>query len=82
MLDSDGNDFSIQKESEPVLVWLSNGYIVRTNSLRWSSQEKLIQTDDPVEIVGSKIAIRGEGLQLSLDESNLMVLKDVHAEVY
>jgi LPS export ABC transporter protein LptC len=83
-IDTEGKTVSVYREGggSPVLIWMSNGYLLRTNSLKWSSQEALIQTDDPVELVGSRISIRGEGLRVFTDRAELMILKNGQADVY
>ena len=83
-IDTDGKTVSVYQEEggDPVLIWMSNGYLVRTDSLNWSSHENLIQTDDRVELVGSRISIRGEGLRVFTDRAELMVLKNVQADIY
>ncbi len=81
-IDTDGNDFSINKENNPVSVQLRNGYTIQTDSLHWVSEERAIRTDDPVVIVGPGINIQGEGLTVWVDHADLMVLNNVQANVY
>ncbi len=81
LLDMDGKKFTIEKETSPVSVSLGNGYLVKTDSLKWSSAEKLIETDAQVTVVGPNIAISGEGLRVFTERSEWMILKNVQAEI-
>jgi len=80
-MDMEGKRFLIQQEKEPVLIVWGNGYTAKTSELRWSSEEKMIQTDKEVKISGPGISMKGDGLKLFLDRSELTILGDVHAEV-
>jgi len=80
-IDSGGKTFSVQSGHSPVTVHLSNGYTIQTSSLSWSSEERVIQTDDPVEISGAGVAIRGEGMRIIVDRSEVTLMRNVHAKM-
>ncbi len=80
-MEAGGAAFSLQQENGPVLVQLNNGYTIQTASLAWSPEERMIHTQDRVEVSGLGVSIRGVGMRLSLDRSE-MTLRNVHAEIY
>ena len=81
-MDMAGKTFSIQNDKEPVSITWGNAYTIKTSKLRWSSDERVIQTDGEVMITGAGISIRGDRLKIFLDRSELTVFGGVHAEVY
>jgi lipopolysaccharide export system protein LptC len=81
-MDMEGKNFLIQQEKTPVSIAWGNGYTIKTSGLHWSSEEKMIESDKAVTIVGSGISMRGDGLKIFLDRSELMLLGNIHAKVY
>lgn len=43
------------------------GYLLKTNNLKWAPELKLIQTDDEVKINGKDLAITGKGMKVNID---------------
>jgi LPS export ABC transporter protein LptC len=80
-MDMAGKRFSMHQEKEPVLASFHGGYTVKTAKLDWAADEKAVRSDGKVEISGNGIFVRGEGLQIFLDRSELTVLGDVHANM-
>jgi len=78
-MDAGGKTFSMQGGREPVTVRLNNGYTIKTNSLSWVAESRVIQTEDPVEISGQGVAISGEGMRMFLDRSEVRLMRNVHA---
>jgi len=80
-MDAGGKTFSMQGGKEPISVQMGNGYAVETASLRWSSEDRVIQTEDPVAITGKGFTISGEGMRMFLDRSEIMLMRNVHAKM-
>ncbi len=81
-MDMEGKRFFIQQEKNPVSIAWDNGYTIKTSELNFSSEENMVASDKEVKIAGSRISMRGDGLRLFLDRSELTILGDVHAELY
>jgi LPS export ABC transporter protein LptC len=80
-MEAGGAAFSLRQEKSPVSMQLNNGYTIQTGSLTWSPEERMIHTEDWVEVSGLGLSIRGLGMRLSLDRSE-MTVRNVHAEIY
>jgi LPS export ABC transporter protein LptC len=80
-MDMEGKIFLIQQEKHPVSIALG-GYTIKTSELRFSSEDKTIESDKEIKIAGEGILMWGKGLKMFLDRSELTILGDVHAEVY
>jgi len=62
-----------------VVVSSNDGYSLKTNSLRFTSSTKVVETDDPVEISKDGLSIIGKGLFSQLDKQKLEIKRDVKA---
>lgn len=81
-MDMEGKNFLIQQEKNPVVIAWGKGYTIRTSALRFSSKEKSITSDHEIKMTGAGISMRGDGLNIFLDRSELAILGNVHAEIY
>jgi LPS export ABC transporter protein LptC len=69
-----------------VVITSSNGYTFKTPSMNYDSNSRRIVTDQPVEMIGPKDAnnnalkLTGVGMQASLANSTMEVLRDVKAQ--
>ncbi len=43
------------------------GYLLKTNNLKWASKLKVIQTNDEIKINGKDLAITGKGMKVNID---------------
>lgn len=62
-----------------VIVSSNDGYSLKTDSLKFISSKKVVETDDPVEISKDGINIIGKGLFSQLDKKELEIKRDVKA---
>ena len=60
-----------------VLIKSSDGYQLKTNSLKYHSKSSLITTNDQVTIVGKSFRIHGVGMKLSIRNDRLSILHAV-----
>jgi len=55
----------------------SDGYHLRTKSLKYQAEKRELSTSDPVEMNGPQIRVEGIGLIVELDRQRLKVLRQV-----
>ncbi len=55
----------------------SNGYHLRTKSLRYQAEKKELTTSDPVDMSGPQLQVKGIGLVVELDNQRFRVLNQV-----
>ncbi len=55
----------------------SDGYLLRTNSLKYTSKTSLITTNDQVTIIGKTFHIQGVGMKLSIKNDRMSILHTV-----
>ncbi len=58
----------------------SDGYTLRTNSLRYFHQKKEVTTADPVVIEGDQMHLVGQGMHVDLETQTLKVLNRVKTQ--
>jgi len=58
-----------------------DGYILRTDSMRYSFREKVAITPSPLEIEGEGLRMSGVGMEALLDEEVVRIKKDVKVHV-
>jgi len=80
-MDMAGKNFLIQQEHHPVSIRWGDGYTAQTSELHWSSEKKMIESNKEVKIVGSGISMRGDGVKIFLDRSELTMMGNVHANI-
>jgi len=80
-MEPNGKTFSIQRGEDLVSVQMGDHYAVKTASLRWSSEERVMQTEDPVLITGKGVSISGEGMRIVLDRSEITLMRNVRARM-
>jgi LPS export ABC transporter protein LptC len=59
----------------------SDGYELRTNSLKYSSKTSTITTGDRVTILGKKFSISGVGMKLNIKKDSLSILHAVQTTI-
>lgn len=55
----------------------SNGYQLRTRTLKYLSEAKEIRTEDPISMNGPHVQVEGIGLVVEIDRQRVRVLKQV-----
>ena len=60
-----------------VVVSLSDGYRLRTQSVAYRHQERKAGTSDPVEIDGEQIHVAGKGMIVNMEERTFKILGQV-----
>ena len=55
----------------------SDGYQMRTRSLKYEAEKKELRTADAVEIIGPQLRVEGTGLIVDVDGQRLQVLRQV-----
>jgi LPS export ABC transporter protein LptC len=55
----------------------SDGYHMRTRSLKYQSDQKEIQTSDPVELEGPTLRVEGVGMVVDLNRERVKILRGV-----
>ncbi len=65
-----------------VLIKSSDGYELRTNSLKYSSKTSTITTGDRVTIIGKKFDISGVGMELDIKRDRLSILHAVNTTIH
>ena len=55
----------------------SNGYYMRTRSLKYQADQKELYTPDPVEMEGPSIRVEGTGMVVELNHERVKILKGV-----
>ncbi|MBW1659446.1 MAG: LPS export ABC transporter periplasmic protein LptC [Deltaproteobacteria bacterium] len=64
-----------------VFIKSSDGYELRTNSLKYSSKTSTITTGDRVTILGKKFSISGVGMELDIKKDRLSILHAVQTTI-
>jgi len=64
-----------------VFIKSSDGYRLRTNSLKYSSKTSLITTDDHVSIKGKKFDLIGVGMKMNIKKDRLSILHAVQTTI-
>lgn len=60
----------------------SDGYHLRTQSLKYEAEKKTLRTSDPVEMSGPQLRVEGIGLIVELDHQRLKVLRQVTTTLF
>lgn len=81
VLDTATKNFVLANRSEPLTIATGSGYTIYTNHVAWTDSTKIIQTEDPVHIVGNGLEITGRGLLGRTDSEEFEVLNDVHVDL-
>ena len=58
----------------------SDGYTLKTNSLKYNHGERKVTTADPVEIEGDQMHLVGRGMQVDMEAQTLRVLNRVNTQ--
>src|SRR5262245_14459175 len=74
----DGDDFAL---SGGVSGSTGEGESFTTKAVRYVAKKRLLQSDDPVEIVRSKVVLSSAGMELELAHQKLRLLGSVRARV-
>jgi len=64
-----------------VYIKSSDGYELRTNSLKYSSKTSTVSTGDRVTIIGKKFSITGVGMELNVKRDKLSILHAVQTTI-
>lgn len=64
-----------------VFIKSSDGYELRTNSLKYSAKTSTITTGDRVTILGKKFSISGVGMKLDIKQDRLSILHAVQTTI-
>jgi len=80
-LDTATKNFVLMNKTAPLTIKTLSGYTIYTNHLAWTDATKVIQTRDPVHIVGNGLEITGRGLLGRMDSQEFEILEDVHVDV-
>lgn len=75
-LRTDTRDMVLQGD---VVVQSGSGYTLKTQELKYSSRDRLVNTEKPVELVQEGLTVRGVGLSAAIDEKTIIVHRDVRA---
>lgn len=81
-IDSEKEDFSLWKKSDPMVIKLESGLTVKTNSLTWHNKKRTIVSKGPVQILGKQIEINGQKLHFLIDNEEMTVSGNVRTLVY
>jgi LPS export ABC transporter protein LptC len=81
-LDTEKRDFEVFSGDQAIEVVFNNGYKLLARSFKWTNQEQMILTTDPIEIQGPGLKIQGQGLEASLASQEIKVLSNVRAVVF
>ena len=81
-IDTQKKDFYLEKKEGPMVVRLSNGYIVETPALSWLNDQRLIVAEGPAHITGPQIEIRGKELRIAPDNQEVTISGHVQALVH
>lgn len=77
-LNTGTQDFEIEGSGSDVTVSMNNGFQIQTPSLTWRNDKREIVSDKPVRIVAQGLDIRGDGMNIRLDDQQMTVDGDVH----
>lgn len=80
-LDTATKNFVLANRTDPLTIATGSGYMIYTNHLAWTDATKVIQTDDPVRIVGNGLEIAGRGFLGHTESEEFEVLDDVHVDL-
>jgi len=80
-LDTATKNFVLANRTDPLIIATGSGYTIYTNHLEWTDATKIIQTGDPVRIVGNGLEITGRGLLGRTESEEFEVLDDVHVDL-
>jgi LPS export ABC transporter protein LptC len=75
------SDYSAVDVKDDVELFHRNGYVLRTDSLRYNQGDGMIRTDAPVRLTGPDVTLDGVGLRVDLAKRQLHVLSRVRAVV-
>lgn len=75
------NDIKDMDITGDIVITSSNGYQVKTDSLKYTQSLKQINTKDRIFLTGPKIKIEGTGLLVDIAEERVFVLADVRTEL-
>ncbi len=64
-----------------VVLSTSDGYQLKTHSASYCDSEKIIRTQDPVEIEGEQIRLTGKGMLVNMDAKTFKVLSQVKTQL-
>ncbi len=64
-----------------VLIESSDGYKLKTNSLKYHSKTSTITTGDQVTIQGKRFSLTGVGLELDIKKDKMSILHAVHTTI-
>ncbi|MBE9537419.1 MAG: LPS export ABC transporter periplasmic protein LptC [Proteobacteria bacterium] len=76
VIDSETND--IQVEGDVRLV-SPDGYLLKTDSLKYRKEKQIINSKSPVELTGDGFKVKGVGLKVNMDTGKITIYKDVVA---
>jgi len=75
-------DAVIHRGQRDVRVVTSDGYLLTTSSLTWSSRERNVRTSDPFKLLGNTIYLEGRGFSGNTDLHMLKVNDHVKAVLH
>lgn len=81
-IDTYKKDFFLKNDNEPIVVQLSNGYIVKVPALQWLNDQRKIVSEGPVHIAGPRVEVDGKALTVEVENQEVTVSGDVQASVY
>lgn len=64
-----------------VVLQTEEGYLLRTEALRYEDRERLVRTEAPVQIEGEGVVLKGVGLEVKLKEQSFLIPKEVEATI-
>jgi len=64
-----------------VVLETEDGYLLRTESLRYEDRERVVRTEAPVQIEGRGVVLKGVGLEVKLRERSFLIPKEVEATI-
>lgn len=79
IIKNDNNDIDLKGN---VKVSSNDGYVLETENLKWMSEEKMVQTDDEVDINGTDVRITGKSLTVDVENETLEIFSNVKVLFY
>lgn len=76
------NDTKDVKLKGNIKILNQEGYMLQTDNLKWISEQRLIQTDDKVEIRGTDLVITGQGMRVNFETEVVEINKGVRVLYY
>lgn len=76
------NDTKNIELSGNIKVSSKQGYRLNTNNLKWTSEHRIIQTDDEIKISGKNLTITGKGMTINIDAEIVEIWSGVKAIYY